>query len=118
MKELKDYSTDHINDYEGIPVSELHNELFNTDFYFIYTDEAKKWLNKVGVFEAIECVKEYEQDNFGEVNTDFSDPCKVANMYVYIKGEEILYSLDSFQNNIDSELTEEVINELIEEINE
>jgi len=43
------------------------------------------------VFEIIEFIKEYEQDNFGEVYTDLSDPCKVVNMYVYIIGEEITY---------------------------
>ena len=35
--------------------------------------------------------KEYENDNFGEVNTDFSDAEKVVNMYAYIVGEQIVY---------------------------
>ena len=35
-------------------------------------------------------IKEYENDNFGSVNTDFSDPEKVVNMYVYIIGEDIV----------------------------
>ena len=42
------------------------------------------------MFDAIRTVKEYEQDNFGVVNTDFSDPCAVLNMLWYIVGEEEL----------------------------
>jgi len=38
----------------------------------------------------VEVIKEYEQSNFGEVFTDFSEPEKVVNMYVYIIGEEIV----------------------------
>ena len=35
-------------------------------------------------------IKDYEQSNFGQVTTDFSDPEKVVNMYVYIIGEDIV----------------------------
>jgi hypothetical protein len=41
-------------------------------------------------FDCIGTVQEYEQDNFGEVHTDLSCPEKVANMYAYVIGEEIL----------------------------
>ena len=68
---------------------ELHNEVFNTDYYIIGTYDAKKWLSDE-VFNIINIIKEYENDNFGEVNTDFSDPEKVVNMYVYIIGEYIV----------------------------
>ena len=70
--------------------SEIHHELFNTDYYIIGTYKAKKWLSDK-VFDVIEFIKEYEQDNFGEVFTDLSDPCKVVNMYVYIIGEQTTY---------------------------
>jgi len=52
-------------------------------------DQDKKWLGDE-VFNIIDTIKQYENDNFGEVNTDFSDPEKVVNMYVYIIGEEIV----------------------------
>ena len=42
------------------------------------------------VFEVIEHIREYEQLQFGEVNTDFSAPEHVVNMYTYIIGEEIV----------------------------
>ena len=41
-------------------------------------------------FDVINFIKEYEQDNFGEVYTDLSDPEKIVNMYAYIIGEEIV----------------------------
>ena len=68
---------------------DLHHHAFNTDYYIIGTCAARDWLGDEA-FNAIECIKEYEQDNFGEVYTDFSDPEKVVNMYVYILGEEIV----------------------------
>ena len=42
------------------------------------------------IVNIIDTIKQYENDNFGEVNTDFSDPEKVVYMYVYIIGEEIV----------------------------
>ena len=42
------------------------------------------------MFHIIEFIKEYEQNNFGEVSTDFSDPEKIVNMYVYIIGEDVV----------------------------
>ena len=69
---------------------DLHYHAFNTDYYIIGTYQAKQWLGDK-VFNIIDIIKQYEQDNFGEVNTDFSDPEKVVNMYAYIVGEDIVY---------------------------
>ena len=58
-------------------------------------DQDKEWIND-NIDDLhhhcfiIDTIKEYENDNLGEVNTDFSDPEKVVNMYVYIIGEEIV----------------------------
>ena len=68
---------------------DLHHHAFNEDYYIIGTYKAKQWLGDM-VFEVIEHIREYEQFHFGEVNTDFSDPEKVVNMYAYIIGEEIV----------------------------
>jgi len=92
--EIKSYFDDWIKeqDEEWIldHVDDLHYHCFNTDYYIIGTYQAKKWLGE-NVFEIIEEIKTYEKDNFGEVNTDFSDPEKVVNMYAYIIGEEIVF---------------------------
>lgn len=77
------------NDYLNNDFSEIHNDLFNTDYYLVYYSKCVEWLGN-NVFECIEIIKEYEESNFGEVTTDFSDSEKVVNMYAYIIGEYIL----------------------------
>ena len=92
-KEIKAHFEDFINENGEYWVNEhkedLHHEIFNTDYYIIGRYEATKWLGDQ-VFNIINIIKEYENDNFGEVNTDFSEVEKVVNMYVYIIGEEIV----------------------------
>ena len=68
---------------------DLHHEIYNTDYYIIGRYQAKKWLSDE-VFNVINIIKEYENMHFGEVNTDFSQPESVVNMYVYIVGEYIV----------------------------
>jgi hypothetical protein len=72
---------------------DLHNEVFNTDYYIIGTYQAKEALKEYDVFEAIEKVQTYEKDNFGKIYTDMSDPEKLINMLHYIIGEEVLHEM-------------------------
>ena len=90
IQELKDYDVKAYN--QLVEDGDLHNEIFNTDYYIIGTYEAKQWLSDK-VFDVIDYIKEYEQDNFGEVTTDLGNPEAVVNMYCYILGEEILYEV-------------------------
>ena len=89
-EEIKEYFDDFINDQDSQWIEDnkddLHYHAFNNDYYIIGTYKAKQWLADM-VFDVIEIIKEYEQSNFGEVYTDFSDPEKVVNMYTYIVGE-------------------------------
>ena len=78
--------------YDGY-YCDLHHEVFNTDYYIIGTHEAKEALREYDVFKAIEKVQTYEEENFGEVYTDLSDPEKLINMLYYIIGEEVLYEM-------------------------
>jgi len=87
----KEWITDNIDD--------LHHHCFNSDYYIIGTYKAKKWLGDE-VFNIIDLIKQYENDAFGEVNTDFSDPEKVVNMYVYIIGEQIV---SDYRNQLEDE---------------
>jgi len=80
-------------------VCDLHHEIFNSDYYIIGRYQAKEWLG-ADAFDCIYDIQEYENNNFGQVTTDLSEPEKVVNMYVYVIGEEIL---------------EEVITEFLEE---
>ena len=93
-EEIKAHFEDFINDSNNKDIVEnnlddLHHEIFNTDYYIIGRYEATKWLGDQ-VFNIINIIKEYENNNFGSVNTDFSEVEKVVNMYVYIIGEEIV----------------------------
>jgi len=72
---------------------DLHNEVFNTNYYIIGAYEAKKALEEYGVFDAIKKVQTYEKDAFGEVYTDLSDPEKLITMLYYIIGEEVMLEM-------------------------
>lgn len=77
------------NGYNGY-YCDLHNEVFNTDYYVVGTYLAKEILREYDVFEAIELVQTYEKEQFGEIYTDLSDPEKLANMVYYIIGDEVI----------------------------
>ena len=101
---------------------DLHNYLFNEVYNYYYTSEAKDDLNAIGVFDAIGVIVEYEKDNFGEVSTNFTDPCNVANMLYYIVGEEVLYDLfdecELWDEVRDDEVTEETNKALVQWLKE
>lgn len=91
-KEARAHILEVLEDYEGYGC-DFHSEAFNSDCYEYYTNAAIKKLEELGIFDAIQAVKEYEQDNFGIVNTDFSNPCAILNMLWYVVGEEELCSM-------------------------
>ena len=111
LDSVREHAVDHIDDllarspYEDIDVeaSDLHHLIFNEDYFMVGTWNAKQWLGDQ-VFEAIEKIKEYEQDNFGQVTTDFSDAEKVANMLAYVLGEEVLSESKTLQDLRDETL--------------
>jgi len=98
-EEIKEHFEDFIKDQDKDWIKEnfddLHHHAFNNDYYIIGRYQAKKWLSDE-VFEIINIIKDYENDNFGEVNTDFSDAEKVVNMYTYIIGEDVVNNWKSF----------------------
>lgn len=99
---------------------DLHNELFNMDYFIIGYYQAEQFLKNCedGIFGAIEIIREYEDSNFGQVSTDFSSSEKVANMYAYIKGEELLSESSTLRNNWDNRLTKEDLQAIKEELEE
>ena len=91
-------------------VYDLHHEIFNTDYYIIGRYQAKQWMG-ADAFDCIYEIQEYENNNFGRVTTDLSEPERVVNMYVYIIGEEILEDavsefLDSVETDLEAEESE------------
>lgn len=94
----------------GVNTSEVHQHLFNEDYFIIGRYEAALWLQEnPGVFTTIGEVQKYEKDNFGEVTTDLAEPEKVANMYAYIKGEELLQDCTIITKKWNEKLTEKDI---------
>ena len=75
--------------------------------------------NLTGVFGAIEYIKYYETDQFGTVNTDLSDPEKVAGMVAYINMECVLNDLSNeFYIGWDDELTDQQVDKIKEYISQ
>lgn len=102
QKEISEYIEDYLHDNETYikenldrysDIHELHNEIFNTDYYMYGYNDCQIWLG-YHAFECIGIIKEYEQENFGEVYTDLSNVEKVLNMYVYIVGEHLLWDME------------------------
>ena len=109
--ELLNHILDKIND--GVLTNEnrddWHSICFNEDFYIIYHSVAIEWLKRheLDTFEAIEIVKDYEIDHFGEFTTKIN-PESIVNMLAYIYGQELIYSFDV--EDVE-ELKEEITNQ-------
>ena len=88
-EEIQEYIDDNIENYKDVDREELHHEMFNTDYYIIGTHRAKEWVGDMA-FEVIGIIRDYEEDHFGGVGTDLSNPEKVVNMYTFIVGEYLL----------------------------
>ncbi len=88
---------------------DLHFYAFNEDHYIIGYYQAEQWLEKHGVtaFEAIADVVEWQQNNYGEIHLKADDinAEAIVNLYVYVKGEELLSEFDLDQD-IDDLLTD------------
>jgi len=110
-----------LKNYSGF-YSDLHNEVFNTSYYIIGTEKAKKALEEYGIWDAIGKVQEYEMDNFGEIYTDLSDPEKLVNMLYYIIGEEVLHEMmdgiEAWEENWNIQATDEINAEILKALGE
>lgn len=121
MQNAEDYSAD---DFD-----ELFDYMFNSDYYIIGTYEAIEALETYkndekldgyetalnGVFGAIQLVKQYESDQFGDAFTPLDDPEKLASMVEYIRGESLFgEALIKANLDMDSETTKQNIQKFIE----
>ena len=99
---------------------DLHNEVFNTDYYIIGAYRAKEALEEYGIFEAIEKVMKYEMANFSAMFTNLSSPERLINMLYYIIGEEVLYEMmkdvEEFHSNWNNQANEETNAKILEAI--
>ena len=77
--EIKDYAIEQIKEklkfdegYLNNDTHDIHHDLFNSSYYIIGTYEAVKWLGSEAL-NIIGFIKEYEEEQFGESNTDFTN---------------------------------------------
>jgi len=120
IEEIKDYTIEGLEILKGTnpKASDVHHEIFNTDYFIIGYGRAEEWLDKnVGSWEAIREIQEYEKFAFGEVYTDLSNSEKVCNMYAYIKGEEILNESKTLSRLWNRKLDDEDLQDIINELN-
>ena len=99
---------------------DLHGEVFNRGYYIIGRHRAKRALEEYGVFEAIDKVRTYELEYYGETYTDFSNPERLINMLYYIIGDEVLCEMTdgikAWDNNWNAQATKETNAEILKEV--
>ena len=116
-------------EYSADDFGELFTSMFSTNYYIIGTYKASEALgayknderidgyktNLDGVFGAMELVKQYESDQFGDVYTLLDDPEKLANGVEYTRGETLFNeALNKASLDMASETTKQNIKKFIE----
>lgn len=100
--ELTEHLIATIQDADLHDFEELHFHAFNEDYYIVGYYQGEQWLAKhdISPFDAIAEIIEWETDTLGEVTLNASDINgeKIANLYVYLKGEELLQEFDLDQD--------------------
>jgi hypothetical protein len=114
--ELLNHVISTIEDQAIDTLDDLHFKAFNEDYYIIGYYQAEQWLKQhdINPFEAIADVIEWENAAFGEVtlNPEDINAEKIVNLYVIIKGEELLSEYDLDQDvsellkNLEGDLNE------------
>mgnify|MGYP001181743361 CR=1 FL=1 len=72
---------------------EIHNIVFNEDYFIIGYYKAEKWLINKGTnytFEVLGYVLEKEKEMYGEIKTVFDNAETLVNHYVYWIGYEVV----------------------------
>lgn len=116
VKNVKEIIKDNLMDCVGEYVADLHFRLFNESPFYIYTNDAKKALNQIDVFKAIDIVQNYEKHNFGYVYTKI-EPCAIANMLIYIAGYTLLGNSQTLNDKWDEKLTKSDLLKIRKELN-
>ena len=120
--EIKETLLSNLDGYEGInsyTFDDVFNDLFNSDYYIIGYRKAEDALKEYGVFKALEEVQEFDVENFGHWDTDYTDPEKIANTLEYIHASEYMNDMVNRAGlDMSDETTTENVGELIETLKE
>ena len=101
-KELLSYSIERLEEIlsydEDFNLEDLHQVLFNEDYYIIGYWNASQWLKRhdYDAFEAIADVIEFQECEFGEVDlkTEDINSEMIVNLLAYYLGAELLSGFD------------------------
>ena len=117
VKNVKEIIKDNLMDCVGEYAGDLHARLFTESPFYINTDDAKKALKQIDVFNAIRIVRDYEKFNFGDTFTEV-EPCAIANMLIYIAGYSLLGNSKTLnEEKWDSRLTKSDLLKIRKELN-
>ena len=120
--EIKETLLNNLDGYKGIEdytFEDVFNDLFNSDYYIIGYKEAEEALKEYGIFNALEEVQQFDVENFGHWDTDYTDPEKIANMLEYIHANEYMQDvLVDVGLYLEDETTTENVNKFIETLKE
>lgn len=100
------------HDLHGVSTVDMHHIVYNQSETYVYTQDAKRDLEQIGTFNAIQTVMQYEQLHFAQIAPaeKYGNPCWVADMVVYILGEALISHVfgddDDYQN--DSDITPDI----------
>jgi hypothetical protein len=118
--EIINYAIDALRDGRALDIygCDLHNEIYNTDYFIVGYYQAEQWLiANGGVFNALDLVHQYELDNFGETKP-YNNAESLANMVAYVHGADILSECPTLQANWDNKLDQGMIDQIEKELNE
>lgn len=120
--EIKETLLNNLDGYKGIEdytFEDVFNDLFNSDYYIIGYREAADALKEYGIFNALEEVQQFDVENFGHWDTDYTDPEKVANILEYIHASEYMQDvLVDVGLYLEDETTTKNVNKLIKTLKE
>ena len=117
QKEIRDEIIDELSNYEGNYLCDIPNYMYNEMYYIIGTYKAKEFVkeNIDDVLEAIEYWKDHSGMDYPNNITNYE---KLATFTVLEIAERLLYNCETFNDNnnetLDDELTEKIIQELKE----
>ena len=122
-RELKEEARERIVEmlefYDGY-YCDLHDAVFNSDYYIIGNYQARQFLESFGVFEAIDIVMEYDKTNFGVISTEISDPEKLATILFYVIGADVISEMTTdiklFDDNWNERATEKTNRAIIKKL--
>ncbi len=117
INQIIEYGIDQLDNVTApIEAADLHNRLYNEDYFIIGYYQADQFLAEYGTMSAIRNIQEYEEQNFGEINTDLGDSEKVAGMLAYIIGEEVLNNCPTLTKNWDGHLSSKQLTKIRHEL--